>query len=416
MKKLLVFSILLLLVSCECNNQLTESPQSFNYQADYQSIRIDTSRLNRLDVLIQEYIDKGLLPNALTFVAKNGQVIHNKVFGWRNVEEQIPLQKDDIFRMYSQTKAITTVALMTLFEQGKFQLDDPVSKYIPEMTDQVLTEWTDANNFKTRPAASPVLIRHILSHSSGISGFRRERGSPPVEYETLEEHVKELVKAPLLFDPGTNWNYHPASNVWGYLVEYFSGKSLQEYVQEVILEPLGITDMAYYYDSSFQERFVSIYREQGGKLEPIEIWSGRYPFGEDRRYAEAGTGLNGTIEGYARFCQMILNGGEFNGHRILSPRTIEIMSKDQLPHPNSGGENFNFGLGFQIYPGSGNQWNIISGDSPMVSPGSLSWSGMAYTKYLIDPEEQLIILFYTNYLGSTKIWEKYLNVVYQSLE
>lgn len=416
MKKLLVFSMSLLLISCECGNQITESPQSFKYQPDYQSIRIDASRLDRIDDLIQEYVDKGILPNALTFVAKNGQVIHNKAFGWRSIEEQVPLQKDDIFRMYSQTKAITTVALMTLFEQGKFQLDDPVSKYIPEMTDQVLTEWTDANNFKTRTAASPVLIRHILSHSSGITGFRREPGSPQIEYETLEEHVKELVKAPLLFDPGTNWNYHPASNVWGYLVEYFSGKSLQEYVQEVILEPLGITEMSYYYDPSFQERFVSIYREQEGILQPIEIWSGRYPFGEDRRYAEAGTGLNGTIEGYARFCQMILNGGEFNGHRILSPRTIEIMSKDQLPHPNKGGENFNFGIGFQIYPGDGNQWNVMSGASPMVSPGSLSWSGMAYTKYIIDPKENLIILFYTNRLGDTKIWEKFLNVVYQLLE
>lgn len=416
MKKLLVLVVSLLLVSCEHGNQATKSPQSFDYQPNYQSIQVDQSRLQRIDDLIGEYMDKGSLPNALTFIAKNGQVIHNKAYGWRNREEQIPLQKDDIFRMYSQTKAITTVALMTLFEQGKFQLDDPVSKYIPEMTDQVLTEWTDANNYKTRPAASPVLIRHVLSHSSGISGFRRERGSPYTEYETLEEHVKELVKAPLQFDPGTNWNYHPASNVWGYLVEYFSGKTLQEYVREVILEPLGITDMAYYYDSSFQERFVSIYRGHEGELQPIEIWSGRYPFADDRRYAEAGTGLNGTIEGYARFCQMILNGGEFNGHRILSPRTIEIMSKDQLPQPNGGGQHFHFGLGFQIYPGAGDRWNVMSGASPMVSAGTLSWSGMAYTKYLIDPKEDLIILFYTNYLGEMDIWDKYLNVVYQLLE
>ncbi len=413
MKKLLCGCLALVVLSCTNEQPVESKAQSFDYHPSYRQLKVDESRLQLVDELLQEYVDRGILPHALTFVAKDGQVIHNKAFGWRDVEKQIPLQKDDIFRMYSQTKAITTAALMTLFEQGKFQLDDPVSNYIPEMTDQVLVERTGPDSYTTRPAASPVLIRHLLSHSSGITGPRRFRTN---EYETLESAVKDLVKAPLSFDPGTDWNYHPASNVWGYLVEYFSGKPLQEYVREVIFEPLGITEMAYYYDPSYADRSVTIYSGQDNELTPVEMWSGRNPFGEDRGFAEAGTGLNGTIEGYARFCQMILNYGTFNNKRILSPRTIEIMSRNQLPHPNSGGKNFNFGIGFQIYPEQSGDWNWPHGFSPMVSPGALSWGGMANTDYIIDHKENMIILLYTNRVPDTLVWEKFLNVLYQALE
>jgi CubicO group peptidase (beta-lactamase class C family) len=351
-------------------------------------------------------------------VAKSGQVIHNKAFGWRDVEKQIPLEKDDIFRMYSQTKAITTVALMTLFEQAKFQLDDPVSKYIPEMTDQVIIPGSDRAAPQTRKAESPVLIRHLLAHTSGITGARPQPGVPRPQYETLEALVKELVKAPLLFDPGTRWNYHPASDVAAYLVEYFSGKPLQEYLQEVLFEPLGIKEMAYYYDEEYKDRFVTIYRaDSTGRMEPVEMWSNIVsPFGSDRRLAQGGTGLNGTIEEYARFCQMILNSGTFNNSRILGRRTVEIMAKDQLPHPGAGESNFRFGLGFQIYPGEGVAWETQNNFSPMVTPGALSWGGMANTDYIIDPKENMIILLYTNRVPDTYVWEKFLNTVYQALE
>jgi CubicO group peptidase (beta-lactamase class C family) len=418
MKRIIALCLTAFMLSCQCDRQTKEPPQAFSYQPDFKALKLDSTRLGRIDALLQEYVDKGIIPHALTFVARNGQVVHNKAFGWRDVEKQIPLQKDDIFRMYSQTKAITTVALMTLFEQGKFQLDDPVSAYIPEMTDQVWVDRTNSNNAQTRKAASPVLIRHLLSHTSGITGPRRTPDAPPpVEYETLEAYVKDLVKAPLAYDPGTGWNYHPSSDVWAYLAEYFSGKSLQEYVQEVILDPLDIRDMAYYYTSDFAGRFVTIYRENEGKIEPTEMWSGRFPFGNDQRYAAGGTGLNGTIEGYARFCQMIANGGTFNNKRILGRRTIEIMAKDQIAHPGGHeSDAFHFGIGFQIYPGGKLQWEVIGGASPMVSPGALSWGGMANTDYIIDPGEGLIILLYTNRVPDTLVWEKFLNTVYQTLE
>jgi len=423
MKKIVFFGWMLLVASCTCNRQddaELNKPQSFNYQPDFKRVGVDMGRLERIDALLQEYVDKGIIPHALTFVAKNGQVIHNKTFGWRDIEKQIPLQKNDIFRMYSQTKAISTVALMTLFEQGKFQLDDPVSKYIPEMTDQVLIPGGDPASPQTRKAESPVLIRHLLAHTSGITGDRVPLGIVSNQFETLEDFVKELVKAPLLFDPGTKWNYHPASNVVAYLVEYFSGKTLQEYFQEVLFEPMGIEDMAYYYGDEYKERFVTCYRvDKAGQLVPApDMWSGfeQTPFSDDRRMAQGGTGLNGTIEGYARFCQMILNSGSFNNHRILGRRTIEVMAKDQLMHPGAGDANFRFGLGFQIYPGESLAWDVNKNFSPMVSSGALSWGGMANTDYVIDPKENMIILLYTNRVPDTYVWEKFLNTVYQALE
>jgi CubicO group peptidase (beta-lactamase class C family) len=397
-------------------------PQAFLYDKPVQSVKVSGERLVYIDRLLQEYVDKGIIPQALTFVAKGGIVIHNKAFGWSDIENKKILKKDDVFRNYSQTKAITTVALMTLYEQGKFQLDDPVSKYIPECTDQVLVELKEDGTYNTRKVASPLTIRHLLSHTSGIGGNRElgrmsskwmveKRDNKP--YETLEEQVKDMLKFPLAFDPGTQWNYHPSSDVWGYLVEYFSGKSLRDYVKETILIPLGMKDSDWYYPDSYKSRMVTAYKEEDGKLAPQEnVWSGRNPFSSDTRYCQAGTGLNGTIEDYARFCQMILNGGTFNGKRILGRRTIEMMGIDQLPHPNSGGPSFCFGIGFMIYPNPKDFHSYTS----MISPGSLSWGGMYNTDYLIDPAENLIILLYTNRVPDTLIWEKFLNTVYQALE
>jgi len=426
MKALSIISIIVCFTFCSVTAQ--PKPQKFEYPAAIpQTLKISTDRLSYIDRLLEEYVEQGIIPHALTFVARNGVVFHNKSFGWSDIENAKALKKDDIFRNFSQTKAVTTVALMTLFEQGKFQIDDPVSKYIPECTDQVLEGMKTDGTYSTRPVASPLTIRHLLSHTSGILGNRdiqtlrqeqmRKRDNKP--YETLAEEVKDLVQLPLAFDPGTQWNYHPASDVWGYLVEYFSGKPLRDYVKETILTPLGMTDSDWYYPESYRERMVTAYNERDGKLTANNnAWSGRNPFNTDADtlYCQAGTGLNGTIEDYARFCQMILNGGTFNGHRILGRRTIEMMSVDQLPHPNNGGPDFHFGLGFEIYPEKETERKGISNFTQMVSPGSLQWGGMYNTDYLIDPREDLIILLYTNRIPDTKIWEKFVNTVYQSLQ
>ena len=420
-----LFFVLILFCWVACSQKENVKPQVFEYAVNPGQAGVTEERLIYIDNLLQEYVDKGIIPHALTFVAKNGVVIHNKAYGWSNVESETPLKKDDIFRNFSQTKAVATVALMTLFEQGKFQLDDPVSKYIPECTDQVLLALADDGSATTRKVASPLTIRHLLCHTSGISGNRdisrlraqqmAKRDNKP--YETLAEDVKNLVQLPLAFDPGTQWSYHPSSDVCGYLVEFFSGMSLREYVKDNILIPLGMNDTDWYYPEEYKSRMVTTYTERDGKLEPMaNAWSGRDPFGSDTRYCQAGTGLNGKIEDYARFCQMILNGGEFNGKRILGRRTIEIMSEDQLPHPNNGGAGFCFGLGFQIYADQNAADKPIGDVTPMVTPGSLSWGGMHNTDYIIDPKENMIILLYTNRIPDTKVWEKFLNTLYQAIE
>ncbi len=408
---------------CPTRTLIAQKPQSFNMSPNYATIGIDKSRLAKIDSLLQLQVDKGILPHALTFVAKNGYVIHNKAFGFKDVESQTALKKDDIFRMYSQTKAIVTTALMTLFEEGKFQLDDPVKKYIPEMTDLVVGMINPDGSYTTRKASSPATIRQLLSHSSGIGSgkgsdtFRKDReGKEP--FTNLKEYVKELVKYPLAFDPGSNFNYHPAADVVGYLVEYFSGQPLNVYIKKKLLDPMGIQDMGYYFEGNQAGRLVTIYSEKEGKLSPMKMWSGEQDpnIGTKMTYFQGGTGMYGTIEGYARFCQMIANGGTFNGNRILGRRTIEMMSQDQLAHPNNGGKDFCYGLGFQVYPERRSEGLDISNFTPMVSAGSLTWGGMANTDYLIDPKEGLIILLYTNRTPDTKTWEMFLNTVYQTLE
>jgi len=424
MKSLSIISIIVLFAACVPVEQ--QKPQKFEYPAAIpQSLKISADRLAYIDQLLEEYVDQGVIPHALTFVAKNGVVFHNRAFGWSDIESGKALKKDDLFRNFSQTKAVVSVALMTLFEQGKFQIDDPVSMYIPECTDQVLVDMKQDGTYITRKVASPMTIRHVLSHSSGFLGNRniqplrqelmKKRDNKP--YETLAEEIKDMIQLPLSFDPGTEWNYNPSSNIVGYLVEVFSGKPLRDYVKETILTPLGMVDTDWYYPESYRERMVTAYNERNGQLVAQEnAWSGRNPFQEDTRYCQGNTGLSGTIEDYARFCQMILNGGTFNGKRILGRRTIEMMSVDQLPHPNAGGPDFHFGLGFEIYPGKENERKGVSNFTQMVSPGSLQWGGMYNTDYLIDPTEDLIILLYTNRIPDTKIWEKFLNTVYQVLQ
>jgi len=221
--------------------------------------------------------------------------------------------------------------------------------------------------------------------------------------------MKRLAALPLGFDPGTEWNYNPSSDLMAYVLEVISGKSVWDAVRERVLDPLGIKDMAYYFDESYRERFVVPYNAgSNGTLTPMGYGS-RDPFGPERTYFNGAYGMHGTIEGYARFCQMILNGGTFNGKRVLGRKTIELMSQDNLPHPNSCGAHFGFGLGFQVYLPDEQR---IS----MITPGSLSWGGAYNTDYLIDPREDLIVLLYTNRRPDTKVWEKFLNVVYQALE
>ena len=404
-----------------------QMPKTFITPKSAAAAGFDAKRLARIDSLIPVAIKAGLLPNAVTFIAHNGQIVHHKAYGYRNIEEQIPLQKNDIFRMASQTKAITSVALMTLFEEGKFLLDDPIERYIPEFAHpQVLETFNEADTtYTTRDAKRPITIRHLLTHTSGIhygilgggqgSMMYAKEHIPAVnslENITCEEVVKRIAKMPLMFDPGDKYQYGMNTDVIGYLIEVLSGKKLDVFITERVLRPLGMNDTYFYLPQSEANRLVTLYSSTPkGMVVNSNPSYQTYPVNGAKTFLSGGAGLCGPIEDYARFCQMMLNHGTFNGAKILSRKTVDMMTTNHIGTLAINGKGNKFGLGFEIinHPGA---------TGTPVSQDAYRWGGMYYTDYVIDPAENLILLFYTNvqpYRGPG-IHETFRNLVYQALE
>lgn len=378
-----------------------DKPRQFIYSQKVPAT-FDAVRLARLDSAFQKLVDDGTIPHAVTFVAQHGKVIHNKAFGWRNVADKIPCEKDDYFRMASQTKAITAVAVMTLFEEGKILLDDPIKKYIPEFANpQVLVSFNPADSsFITRPANKDITIRHLMTHTSGISyGSGNSRkvydkmGIPILPLFTLEnkklgEIIKLLATCPLEHDPGEKFTYGMSVDVLGYLIEVVSGMPVDQYFKQRIFEPLGMSNTFFYLPKDKENRLVTLYQKNATtplEPNPIVVYQ-TFPCSAAKAFFSTGAGLSGTIDDYAKFCQMILNGGEFNGKRILGRKTVELMCRNQVR--NLRGE-IGFGLAFDDFRPEYIHKSI-------ASEGSLRWGGMFGTDYIIDPKEDLILLIYIN--------------------
>lgn len=437
MKKIYLL-LFLLAVSCGGDNTTKEdagNPQEFKYDKDLNSLAINTEEIGDIDSLLQSYVDNKKVNCVTAFVAKDGNVVYNKAFGLMDVENNIPASVDDYYVLFSQTKAITTVAFMTLVEKGLVAVEDPVSKYFPEIPDQVVTKVYEDGKYDVRPVKSPMTFAHLMSHSSGLNaglvgeirkkeknigdipkdttslranetihGQRSFGGNPNSEY--LAEEMNALVKYPLGFDPGSDWSYHISTNMLAYMVERISGETLQDYVKETILEPLGMDNTDWYYDPEFLTKFVKPYSAVNGTLELGTNSFAEGAVSAKQTYAEGAIGLNGSIQDYARFCQMLLNGGEFNGNRILKKETIQQMTKvNRLPEVNAGGEGFQFGLGFQLA-------NEQNKHVDSVSNSAFSWGGMLGTEYIIDPEHNLIALFYINMHKREALYADYLEEVY----
>lgn len=416
---------LLLLIPClfACAPQPAEEekPQHFTHNPDI-SDAFDTARLKRIDNAFQHVIDMGLAPHAVTFVAHKGRIVHYKAYGWRNKEKGIPCQKDDIFRIASQTKAIAVVGLMTLFEEGRFQLDEPIKKYIPAFSNpQVLVSYdTKSGRYTTRPAKCDITIRHLITHTSGISyngvhwEIARKAGVPPLnslDSITLEEMVNRLARLPLEHDPGERFTYSMNIDVLGRLAEILSGQDVYTFLKERVLEPLGMHDTYFYLPDDKADRLVTLYEyPEGGPLIPSSnVLYQTYPVAGAKTLYSTGAGMSGTIEDYAKFCQMVLNGGEFNGHRILGRKTLEMMQQNGVG--DLRGE-IGFGMAWDVFRPE-NAHNTI------VSEGSMRWGGMFGTDYIIDPAEDLIVLMYMNLQpNQTGVNFKTLlhNVTYQALK
>lgn len=392
-------------------------PEEFNYNVKPGKLGVSQEKIAGLDELLQGYVDQERVSCVTAFIAKGGDVVYEKSFGYKDVENKVPARTDDIYVLFSQTKAIVAVALMTLYEQGKFEIDDPISKYIPGFTDEVLTSVEDDGTYTSVPAERPVTIGHLMSHSSGylaplsnklnrIQMASGERTAAP--RTTVGASVEANKTLPLGFQPGTEWNYNFDMEVIAYLVEILSGKTLQEYLKETLFIPLGMDHTGYYFDDeSLKDRFVISYTKRDGELVRSGSSSFDNLFTGPKTYAGGTLGLYGPIEDYAKFCQMLINGGEFNHHRILKPETIQLMLQNRLPEVNGGGKGFRFGLGFELFTHPDKEKT-----APQMSDSCFRWGGAAGTEYLMDPENDLVILYYISMWGDTATYPTFLKTAY----
>jgi CubicO group peptidase (beta-lactamase class C family) len=398
--------------------------KNFSTPAKAQDAGFSETRLARIDKLLDEHVKNQWIPGAVALIIRDGKIAYYKAAGWRDVENKSALKKDDIFRIASQSKAITSLAVMMLWEEGKFLLDEPVSKWIPEFKNpKVLKTFNKADSsFTSEPAVREISIRHLLTHTSGIdyavigsaefnaiyakakipSGIGNDR-------DLLADKMKKLGAMPLKHQPGERWTYGLNTDLLGYLVEVWSGMSFDQFLSTRIFSPLGMNDTFFYLPKEKHSRLVSLHANKDGvvtkmKTGAYDALNPDYPTLKGT-YFSGGAGLSSTVEDYAKFLQLFLNLGEFNGTRLLSRKTVELMLTEQLPELSS-----EFGLGFGLET-SRNDHN-----SP-ASLGSFSWGGAFSTHYWADPKERLIGVIYTNVYNSQygNIGEKFKVLTYQAI-
>lgn len=399
------------------------APQILTAAADPAALGFSPERLARLDSLGAGYVREGKAPQAVMLVARHGQIVYDKAFGWKDRENGTPAGTDDIFRIASMSKAIVSVALMTLYEQGRFLLDDPLYAYLPEFREMTVLEHYDkaTGRYTVRPAKRPITIRHLLCHSSGIS-----YGNPAydeiyiprtstLEDISLEETVRRLATRPLNHDPGEKHTYGMSVDVIGRLIEVLSGQPLDRFLRQAVLDPLGMDDTWFYLPDDRRDRLVTLYSKRGaqGRLEPSDNRTEQsFPVAGPQKCLLGGAGLCSTIHDYARFCQMLLNGGTFNGRRILAPKTVETMTRyNQLAYNDNPSLDYAWGLGFQIH-------TPADAARTLTSVGEYGWSGMYGTYFGIDPQQDLFFILFCNAnpWHERDIIKRYFHVaVYQAL-
>ena len=387
-------------------------------------------RLNRIDENINSWIADGRLNGAVALIMHKGKIVYHKAFGYDDLEKTRPIRTDDIYRIASQTKAITSVAVMMLYEEGKFLLDDPVSRYIPAFAkQQVLDKFNAADSsYTTVPAKSEVTIRQLLTHTSGISypqigtkeanaiyyKARLMAGIGVDNSRSLEADVKTIAQLPLMHQPGEKFTYGFNTDILGYLVEYFSGMSLDDFFRKRIFEPLGMTDTHFYLPAAKYSRLVTLYEEKDKKLQrpgPVTDFNGNiitdYPKTQNSYYSGGG-GLSSTARDYAVFLQMLLNGGTYKGKRLLARNTVRMMTMNQIGEVSRGANKF--GLGFGI--------TTEKGSALLPTPeGVFDWGGAFSTTYWADPKENLVGIFYRQLWRTTQgeIANKFKVLVYAAL-
>jgi CubicO group peptidase (beta-lactamase class C family) len=369
-------------------------------ESSAQSVGMSEERLARIDNMLRQSIEKNQIPGAVALIARNGKIVYYKSFGMAENETKRNLKRDDIFRIASQSKAITATAVMMLWEEGKFSLDDPISKYIPEFKNaQILDSLNKIDTtYFTSPAKKEITIRQLLTHTSGIgygiidndqfSKIYQKAGiidlftTAPV---TIEENIKKLAKLPLHHEPGKQFTYSEGLDVLGYFIEIMSGQPLDEFFHERIFEPLGMNDTYFYLPDPKNSRLVPVqtFRNDKWIRYTNTNYDTDYPIKGSKTFFSGGAGLSSTAKDYATFLQMYLNNGELNGVRILSRTTVKVILANQI-----GDLLGNSGAGYGLAFGVLNQEGENMGGRG--SNGTFNWGGYFNTQYFADPEENII--------------------------
>jgi CubicO group peptidase (beta-lactamase class C family) len=398
----IIITLVLFTLAISSNAQTKSIQQSAPLTtANPESVGMSSERLNRIDAMCTESIKNGDLPGIVALVARNGKIVFHKAYGMADNESKRKMKKDDIFRIASQSKAITATAVMMLWEEGKFKLDDPISMYIPEFKNaQVLKDFTYADTtYTTVQANKEISIRHLLTHTSGVGygeidddeRFRmiyKKAGITDLfttKDISIGESVTKLAELPLHHNPGEAFTYSEGLDIMGYFIEIVSGMPFDQFLRERIFDPLGMNDTWFYLPDSKTNRLVSVQKKENGKWVryPITFYDPNYPIKGAKRFFSGGAGLCSTAKDYATFLQMYLNGGELNGVRLLSRTTIQSIMGKQVGDL-FGGESEYYGLAFKVITTEGQDAGGYG------SKGTFSWGGYFNTQYFADPKEQTI--------------------------
>jgi CubicO group peptidase (beta-lactamase class C family) len=370
-----------------------------------ETVGLSSERLERIGTKVQQTIDDKRIAGAVTLVARHGKVVYFKSQGALDREANKSMRNDAIFRICSMTKPITSLAVMMLYEEGRFLLEDPISKYLPEFQNpKVLVKPPNNGEPYTIPAAREITIRDLLTHTSGLTYDSNETlgdrykaanvASGLLQYDgTIEDNVKRLASVPLLFSPGTRWEYSLGVDVLGRLVEVVSGMPLDQFFRTRIFEPLGMKDSYFYLPDNKVDRLAVAYTYYADKglqrfpdapiAEGPFRYSADYPYRGPKKLFAGGAGLSSTASDYYRFCQMMLQGGKLGEVRLLSRKSVELMTHDQLGHIS---DEQAFGLGFGID-------GVKTPLKELSSVGSYAWGGFFYTAFSIDPKEDMVVIF-----------------------
>jgi CubicO group peptidase (beta-lactamase class C family) len=378
-----------------------------------ESVGLSTARLNRIDTVINDYVNKGEIPGVVSIIARHGKVAYFKSFGMKDINARKRMSDDALFRIMSMTKPITSVAVMTLYEEGKFLLSDPVSKYIPEFKNpKVAIKSSASGTVELVPAKSEITIRELLNHTSGIAGSLSDTQA------SVKTKITALAKMPLQSQPGEEFHYGYSYDVLGYLVEVLSHMPFDEYLRKRIFEPLKMKDTYFNIPQNKYSRLSSLYKNNAGKLEEVEEVPGDFSPSAPRIYFSGGGGLISTASDYLRFARMILNKGELEGVRILSRKTIELITQNSIrdlfiynpSKTNLGiiGDKYGYGFGIRTERG------VYNG---LESMGTFGWDGAYYTRFWIDPKEDMVGIFLSQVQNnwSSSLIGKFRVLAYQAI-